>query len=264
MPVIDAVYDLYVPKVRLALYEAFSSGHEVFDDVDLGGFSGLVRDAVSKASGPFNDLYEINDLAEEYARRRSASRVTQINDDVRKTIRTTLANGIKEGLTDDQIAKRLKTKIGLTDRMSNAVDNYRDGLLKGGMKSGQANLAASRYAEDLKLARANAIAQTEVAAAFNTAQHLVWLQAVETGDLRSDVKLVWKTHPTEFTCPTCKSLNGKTVKLMDESTKYKVGKNLVSAPPLHPHCRCTEEVVDVLGKSIPEFNQGEGSGSRIQ
>ncbi|HVJ72041.1 MAG TPA: phage minor head protein [Sphingomicrobium sp.] len=83
-------------------------------------------------------------------------------------------------------------------------------------------------------ARAQTIAETEVMAAANAGQRAAWNEQVESGFLGSDEKRRWLTFPDA--CPECDEYDGEEVGL-DE-----LYHDSVEGPPLHPRCRCIEEL----------------------
>lgn len=184
-----------------------------------------------------------------WIRDRTAALVTSIGEETRAAIKTILWKGQQENWTAEQIARHIRPCIGLTK--SDAVANARyqqsvyDSLLKAHPRMTEASAAkkaqeaALKYAARQHRARADMIANTELAFAYNRGENMSIRNAMREGIMGACVK-VWRTAGSERVCPKCGALNGKVVGF-DES--FDIGgremfPGMHETPPAHPRCRC--------------------------
>lgn len=201
------------------------------DTATLVPFKQALTDLIIKA---VPDLHDVNERAAELAEARAGELIRDLTAEQRLVVQTMVKKAIERGWTDAQLQMRLKDKIGLGPRYSAAVENQRNQNLAKGMMPGTANRLASQYAKRLRSQRALTIARYEVQKALNDANRELWLEQQQDGDLTPYAVRIFKTHPDEHRCGVCKRLNGRRVSLKDAAI----------APPLHPNCRCWEELSD--------------------
>ncbi len=176
----------------------------------------------------------------------TADFVTNINAEARRAVKSIVMNGQAEDWTADQMARAIRPCIGqnLADAQANLkyqkrmYANYRERMTED-VAQRKAHEVALKYASRQHRARADMIANTELALAYNCGAHESVRQAMEHGLLGLCVK-VWSTAGSERTCPRCMSLNGKEIGFED---KFPIqGKELYEGmhltPPAHPRCRC--------------------------
>jgi len=111
----------------------------------------------------------LNVKAVEKAEKITAELVRQVNNETKKGIRAFIAGGIKEGKSMPKIARELRPIVGLTERQTNAVLNYR-ALLSDKEKFPQLTAddidrRVNKYARKLHRKRTETIARTETARA---------------------------------------------------------------------------------------------------
>lgn len=152
----------------------------------------------------------------------------------RKAVQQVISDSLFNGWSSTKTATRIKQVVGLSPRQLTAVTNYRAGQIAAGLTPKQADASATRYAERLRKARAALIADYEVRKATADAKRAEWAAQQKAGTVSNRAVRVFKVHKDERTCPACRGLNGR---------RHSLG-NAVNAPPLHPNCRCTEELVD--------------------
>lgn len=150
------------------------------------------------------------------------------------------------GLTKPQAAANLKHYNTVKEQL--AKDHPR---MKPESIEQKARHSAARYAEKQHRYRAEMIAQTEVAQAFNQGNDTFVRNAVGRG-LMPKMKKEWITANTNA-CAICKSLEGKSVG-MDDNFSAEHGKKViravtVSIPPAHPKCRCAVKYIESREKS---------------
>jgi hypothetical protein len=147
--------------------------------------------------------------------------------------------GFNTGATPEQMARRIRGSIGLTDRDTRAVENYRQGLLDSELAPGRAEELGDQYAERLLRQRATRIARTESIRAASAGQTAAWQDAAANQLLdQNTVRRSWLVTNDDRLCPICEAipdLNADGVPL-DQPFQTDVG--LVMFPPAHPLCRC--------------------------
>lgn len=218
------------------------------------------------------DLYSPEVQAE--LRQAQDSLIQQLEQDARDAIDQIIMNGAMEGLASEDIMDDIRSWIGLTDRQSQAVANYRrmledldPGALQRQLRNvmeddaiqqaiddgidlaqGYIDKLVQDYADNYLDYRAETIANSESTRAVNAGLQDAYSQAIDRGVFPSDaVRQFWKIDLDEKTCPVCLSIpdmNPDGV-AMDESFDSIDGP--IDAPPdPHPSCRCELSIVTNL------------------
>jgi len=171
-------------------------------------------------SGAFDVL---NPEAVKAAKSFTANLVREVNNETRKGIRTYIATGIKEGKSMDKIARELRPLVGLTERQTKSIVNYRNLLSDKErypeLTADEIDKRVQKYAGKTHRRRTITIARTETARAQNLGY------TIGMSDLGVE-KLEFSAY--EGCCPTCGEMNGRIYTL-------KEAKSLI---PVHPNCRC--------------------------
>ncbi len=213
-------------------------------DIDTTTLRNIARQAMSgggrvtaKAVGLEGAFNVTNPRAIAYARTLSAENIVGISRTVRRTIRDIIADGIEEGSTPAEVARRIKNEIGLTPQYAGAVKNYRKKLIANGRSASEANRLAQKYAERLLKKRAQTIARTEIAIATNAGQHEFWRQMKDSGSIPPTAMRMWITAKDEKTCDICGPMDGLLAPIDG------VWSGIYSEAHAHPNCRCTSGLV---------------------
>ncbi|WOC33470.1 MULTISPECIES: phage minor head protein [Caproicibacterium] len=204
---------------------------------------------------------------------RAADFVTSCSLETKKGIKAALKRTVyHEEIGVDELAKVIRPMIGLTRPQVVANQNYYNRLLGSNVKPRKAAEQAIRYAERQHRYRAQMIARTETAMAYNQAEYEVIRQAQRAGYMGHTVK-IWCTAADERTCSTCHSLDGKRCEVKSDFTlQVKIKDDLLASstigrvPPAHPHCRCTllyEEVEEPDLSYISSTQLSETSSKKI-
>lgn len=180
----------------------------------------------------------LNPRTVDYLRNRSAKLITNIDENTRKGIRRMLADGVSQGLTPAAIARQLRDNIGLTERQTIALDNYRRMLIAEGRNPAQVKRMVDGYGKRLLRARATTIARTETIAASNQGQEEIWHQASEQGLLSTKAKKRWIVTPDDVLCPICKEIPSINKGGVPIGALFQTSSGPVESPPAHPNCRC--------------------------
>lgn len=167
-----------------------------------------------------------------------ADAVQSITNASQEGLREALKRGFEEGITAQQLARRIRSEVGLTDRDITALENLRANMVDNGISQTKADAAAERYAGRLLRARASLIAQTETMRAANEGQRLAWVDAKAEGLLDPEHRRYWLVTPDDRLCPRCESVpdDNPEGRAIDEPFDTDVGP--LMGPPLHPRCRC--------------------------
>jgi SPP1 gp7 family putative phage head morphogenesis protein len=234
---------------------------DVFSDTGKMAMKKLSQRKVKKQSMGMEYSFDLqNPRAIEFAERRAGELITQITEESRKAIQSTVVQALRGGGHPYEQAEQIRNCIGLTNRQAIAVDNYRKTLTMGESRSlKQINKMTETYANRLLDYRAKNIARTETLRAANEGQREAWRQATERSLIHgTELIREWIYTPDERSCPDCQSMDGKQAPI---NGLYENG---ISGPPLHPQCRCaeglveTEEVQRVLEEAVfePEVQEG--------
>lgn len=164
-----------------------------------------------------------------------ANLVREITNESRQAIRDLVQQSILGTFDVHQLARQIRSSIGLTSRYAVAVDNYQQTLLDNGMPDGQAMTRSQAYADRLLRYRAQMIARTEVIRATSAGQSAVWNDAQAEGLLPVDAQRVFITTPDDRLCEICAPMDGQTVGI-NEPFQSDLGP--IDYPPVHPSCRC--------------------------
>lgn len=188
----------------------------------------------------------IDERAVIYAREASARLVTDISDQMRETIRETIAEAEMGNLTYQQAAIRLQSTLPLTARDSKAVNKFAEKQFARFMKQGlaeakaryKAEQKAAQYAAKLLDARSRTIARTEIIDASMSGRYLGWEAGVTAGYISNDSVKEWVAEPDA--CEICQPLDGT---IIGWNTEWTFPEGVTAGtsnrmPPAHPNCRC--------------------------
>ncbi|MGB9886744.1 MAG: phage minor head protein [Moorellales bacterium] len=180
----------------------------------------------------------LNPRAVEFIRQHTGDLIRQITEESRQAIRAIIRQAFEEGGHPHGQVKKIVQHIGLTERQSRAVENYRRRQLEAGASKAEADRRAEAYAKRLLWDRAENIARTETLLAANEGQREVWRQAADQGLIDgAEFEREWITTPDDRLCPLCLAMDGKRAPIGG------VYDNGSGGPPLHPRCRCAEGLV---------------------
>lgn len=135
-------------------------------------------------------------------------------------------------LTVDELARCIRPCIGLTQRQAQRVKRFYEQLRENGYSKKAALNRQASFAAKLHRERAEMIAQTEMAYAYNNGMDAVIRQNIDQGIIAPDAEKEWSTARDERVCPVCGQLHGEKVLEGD------LFSNGVLLPPAHPNCRC--------------------------
>lgn len=191
----------------------------------------------------------IDPRAVEYARRRAAALVVDINNANRMGLRRLITDSVAQGRTPAQTARLVRQTVGLHTRWIRAVANFdrqqTAALMRQGMTPMQAQAKADvltkQYRDRLIRRRAEMIARTEIQTAQNMARQTSWDAGNKAGYVDGASMKVWRAATSTMSgtppCDVCSQMNGQRVQW---NAAFASGHVM---PPAHPHCRCTAVLV---------------------
>ena len=175
-----------------------------------------------------------------WIKQRGGSLITDLTDSQRQAINSILRHyTVDVPLSASELEKVIRPVVGLDARQTAAVQKRRDDLIEAGFTPLKATAQAARYAATLHRVRANRIARTELATAFNQGHLSTINQGIDDGDLLPDVEKKWLTSEDERVCSVCGPLNRTHKDVRGDDTMFTSGGRSVEVPPIHPSCRCT-------------------------
>lgn len=204
--------------------------------------------------------------------------ITVIQEEQREAIAAMIGKAYSGDWDVDELARTIRPTIGLTTPQANANINFynhvKETLLKENPNMREstaikrAREAATKYAAKQHRQRAQMIAETEMAFAYNKGADKGMKQAQEKGYV-GKMKRVWSTADDELVCEICGGLDGTAID-MEEEFDFK-GKTLYGGqkqtPPAHPRCRCAVKYEEVeppmLDKPNLEYEEKQAVTSYI-
>lgn len=172
------------------------------------------------------------------ARKNAARFVVETSASTQAGIRAAIARSFAEGIAPKDVARLLRPMIGLTDRMAQAVINFRGELITGGTAEEAASSQAARYSARLLNRRAETIARTEIIDASAAGQLAGWQAAADAGLLDvTRTQREWIVTDDDRLCELCQEMDGQ--KVAFDSPFIAPDGGAIDGPTLHPNCRCT-------------------------
>ncbi|MBQ9611530.1 MAG: hypothetical protein IJV14_02930 [Lachnospiraceae bacterium] len=187
----------------------------------------------------------------EWILNRGAELITNVTEDQVNAVRYIIAESQANKMGSAETARYIRPTVGLTERQAAAnlrlYNTTKEQLRADHPRmtdesiERKARAIAGRYAQSQQMTRAETIARTEVAFAYNQGNDTAIRQAMSQG-LVPIMRKVWSTADDGHVCPACEDLEGTEID-MDSEFKVTVGKKVkrtlsVSIPPLHPRCKC--------------------------
>lgn len=168
-----------------------------------------------------------------------------------------------------QFARFLRPVVGLTDRQWRSTALFREQLIEDGLSRSQVDGRVAEYAARQNRIRADRIARTETAYAWNFGQFHSLEQASKDG-LVTQVRKRFLTAQDERVCAVCGGLGGwrqegETLQFDEdgqaiiglEETFPTSGGSSQYVPPVHPNCRCTV-IYETDDVAVPEETEDQG------
>ncbi len=190
----------------------------------------------------------------DFIKQHGAELVTNLAVEQREALNAVIAHvSGYTAVTPDEAARIIRPCIGLTKPQALANARYREAVKQAFLKANprsrestaekKAADAAARYAARQHRYRAQNIARTELACAYNAGHYGATKDAQAQGYIGDCVK-VWLTAYDERVCPICSAMDDEK-RNMDEM--FSNGKLL---PPGHPSCRCAVAYEEIPGTNL--------------
>lgn len=217
---------------------------EVLRESGEKSFAAMSPDAQSLGAG----FSIVDPAAVNFIASRGALLVTAVTEETRVALRDAVRRAYTEGLGGPRdIARGLRSMVGLDRIQANALANFRAGLAgESGRLSQRAQQKVDTYAKRLLKVRTERIARTELLTAANAGQYQTIGQAIDMGLISRDrARIKWLTAPDDRLCQICQPLEGKTVGYQETFSvtldRPVAGPIVYEAtfPPIHVQCRCT-------------------------
>ena len=185
---------------------------------------------------------------------RTGNLVTNVCSDQVNAVRYLIAEAQSLGMSSDETARYIRPTIGLTERQAAANLRHYNSVktqlradhprMKEESIERKARTAAAKYAERQQRYRAETIARTEIAQAYNAGADAFIREAMRH-DLMPEMKKEWSTALDGRVCKECQALEGVQIS-MDDSFETQSGRRNVTVllPPLHPRCKCAVKYVE--------------------
>lgn len=212
----------------------------------------------------------LNPRAVAFIDRYDARLIREVTDTTRKGVLSVVRSRMLEGRAPIQQARIIRETVGLTEKQSGAVVNFRrqlegqtntpDGksmqaagrrrlsaperaqaarqIRQGGMSQKQINGLVDTYRKRLVNLRANNISRTETSRAVHEGQLELWKQAQEQGLLPVDTKRKWIVTHDDRLRETHRAVPGMNEGGVALDQPFRTPFGPVMGPPLEPNCRC--------------------------
>lgn len=202
-----------------------------------------------------------------------AELVTNCIQEQKSALQYLIAEGQSSGISSAELGRYIRPTIGLTRPQAAAnlrhYETLKEQLRKDHPRMTQesieqkARASAAKYAAKQQRYRAETIARTELAYAYNKGYDESIRQAMNQR-LLPIMKKVWSAANTDRVCPVCEDLDG-TVLAMDEDFQATRGVRVIrtvscAGPPIHPRCMCAliyEETGEYMEDSVNSLGEND-------
>jgi len=216
--------DRYTDFVNTKMVESWSAAAGVSSEMWQRGL---------RRAGVQHRFDFLGNRIEEWTSQHSAELVTHMLDQQRQALRNVIRyHTAVEPLAERSLVRLLRPLVGLTPRQANQVRALREELASQGVRARRIDEQVARLALRNQRIRAQTIARTELAMAYNNAAQLTVKDVVDAGGFESAPEKVWRTQKDERVCPICGPLHEQRTWL---DGAFENGSTL---PPAHPRCRC--------------------------
>ena len=177
--------------------------------------------------------------AARWAEKEAGQLIVEVVEEQRQVVRGYVSSALMGEYTPQQVARGLRSTIGLTQQQAGWVENFRQRQIDQRMGAGrsfdqafaESEKATQQYHDRIHKYRTETIARTEILRASAEGRKEAWQQGVEEGFIDPSWVKTWSTEQDARTCDECGPLDGETAPVLGD---FPWGD-----PPLHPNCRCT-------------------------
>lgn len=169
---------------------------------------------------------------------------------------TAIRNEVERSYYANENAAKMADNIEMVSGMSSAQGDqfarFRQTVMNGPLTPAQKQAALRTTSDKMKADRADKITRTELHRTSNAGVTSYWDQMARRGRLDLNTAYVrWETHPDERRCPKCAPLDGVSTALHGQ---FAPG---ITAPPLHPNCRCSLSIDYLPGQTVTPYETPE-------
>jgi hypothetical protein len=178
---------------------------------------------------------------EGYSQQRALDLLTNMSTDQRRVLAAVDRYARRMGLPPARRLDLLRASGGFHWRQAEHLTKRHAAMLQAGVPHRQLRRNLVQLGDRWRMQRARMIARTEAAVAENVGKEQAWKLGQALGLIPRFAKRVWVTALDERTCPTCSALDGITIPI--DSSWESSGRAIATPGAVHPHCRCSEELV---------------------
>ena len=194
--------------------------------------------------------------------------VTNETEETRAAVQAIRDHARATSMSVDETARAIRPVIGLTRQAAASNVRFythtRDRLIREHPRTPTAKLeeraseVAARHAERLHRQRAQTIANTELAFAWNRGTYESVRQAMAEGALPG-MKKCWTAARDHKVCEICERLDGVTVGFDDDFDipGGELFTGMHATPPAHPRCRCAVQYIEAASGEPERGNWAE-------
>lgn len=182
---------------------------------------------------------------DDWARRRAGELAVNLSAEQHKAVRVIMTElGSRQPLVPKDLARYLRPALGLTDKAAERVAQYRAALLADGVAPKKAEHLVQNYVGRLERVRADRVARTEIAFAYNGGHQTAAEVAQNSGVIR-EVRKKLSINPGPRLCAFCSSVANAQppggIGVNETFPGMTARLPFALAPPLHPNCLCVVE-----------------------
>lgn len=188
-----------------------------------------------------HDFQLLGGRLRDFVEQRAGELVVDLSTAQRRALNSVLRQHlVGDPLSSTSLSQLLRPLIGLTEAEASWVDKRFAAMREAGFTLKQAIQQSENFAGYLRRVRANRIARTEMAFAYNYGAFHAVEDAVEAGAFPSGDVVVktWYAQEDERTCPFCGALHEKSVEMPETFPGVTPALPNVFVAPAHPYCRC--------------------------
>lgn len=212
----------------------------------INGYAPLAQQAIDNSAHEMQQLFGLGAKSlnypyiDSFIATQGGKLIREVSEEQYKAINVLVRQAsFSETMDVKELARAIRPTVGLTTRQAQAAYNRYQQAIADGYSPDKAREIQAKYAERLHRTRAETIAVTEMAYAYNYGQQAYMEQCIKDG-LIGGARKKWMTAFDERVCEVCGKLDGEEAEM---DAPFSIG---VPVPPAHPRCRCTVNYIDVL------------------
>lgn len=212
----------------------------------INGYAPLAQQAIDNAAKEMAAIHGVGTKSlnypyiDSFIATQGGKLIREVSEEQYKAINVLVRQAsFSETMDVKELAKAIRPTVGLTTRQAQAAYNRYQQAVADGYSADEARVIQAKYAERLHRVRAETIAITEMAYAYNYGQQAYMEQCIKDG-LIGGAQKKWMTAFDERVCDVCGKLD------QEEAEFDAPFSNGVLVPPAHPRCRCVVNYINVL------------------